>query len=68
MDVARVQASLHAAELCLAHGLSDSAVHRAYFVTLCSSSYVDGNSSQAGHWPIYCQRDVQLRVWRRNGQ
>jgi len=31
MDVERVQASLHAAELCLAHGLWDSAVNRAYF-------------------------------------
>ena len=31
MDIERVQASLHAAELCLAHGLWDSAVNRAYF-------------------------------------
>jgi uncharacterized protein (UPF0332 family) len=31
MDVARVQASLHAAELCVAHGLWDSAVNRASF-------------------------------------
>jgi uncharacterized protein (UPF0332 family) len=31
MDVARVQASLHAAELCVAHGSVDSAVNRAYF-------------------------------------
>ena len=31
MNLARVQASLQAAELCLAHGLWDSAVNRAYF-------------------------------------
>ena len=31
MDVERVQTSLHAAELCLTHGLWDSAVNRAYF-------------------------------------
>ena len=31
MDLARAQASLQAAELCLAHGLWDSAVNRSYF-------------------------------------
>ena len=31
MDVARVQASLHAAEICLTNRLWDSAVNRAYF-------------------------------------
>ena len=40
MDVARVQASLRAAELCLVHGLWDSAVNRAYFTlfqaTICA--------------------------------
>ena len=31
MEFARAQASLQAAEICLAHGLVDSAVNRAYF-------------------------------------
>jgi len=31
MELERAQASLRAAELCLAHGLLDSAVNRAYF-------------------------------------
>lgn len=31
MDLARAQASLHAAQLCLEHRLFDSAVNRAYF-------------------------------------
>src|SRR6266511_3877103 len=31
MEFERAQASLQAAELCLAHGLVDSAVNRAYF-------------------------------------
>jgi uncharacterized protein (UPF0332 family) len=31
MELARTQASLQAAELCVAHGLWDSTVNRAYF-------------------------------------
>ena len=65
MEFERAQASLHAAELCLAHGLVDSAVNRAYFALFhippnyvvervsCSSKTARGEDLQIEH-PVWC--------------
>ena len=55
MDFARAQATLRAAELCLAHGLSDSAANRAYFAGF-----------QAAIWALENQ-GVSHREWSHRG-